>query len=213
MTELIPAGKYLATAVSSALGHTSKGDPQVAVELDIHRDQQHIGTRTWYGYFTEKSLQTTEKALAALGFDIGERNIGELGPEEPTASPIAGAPCRVVIEHENDEQTGEVRDRVRWINHADSAGPALKERMNPAEAHSFGEQLRARVLAQRGPQQAAAPRQAAPRPPAQAARPSATPAAAPAHNNGRFPLTQGGRPNTPAAPPPRGGGEYDDIPF
>lgn len=193
MTEVIPAGKYLATAVSSALGHTSAGGEQVAVELDIHRDGQHIGTRTWYGYFTERSLRTTEKALAALGFDIGERNIAELGPEDAARSPVAGVQCRVTIEHETNPDTNEVRDRVRWINHIDSGGPVIRERMSPAQAHQFGEGLRARVLAQRGPQQAAAPRKAAPRPPAQAARP-----AAPA-------------PATAAPPPPED--PYEDIPF
>jgi len=61
-------GTFVARGVAVALGLTSAGAPQVAVELTI-KDEEFLGeTITWFGYFTEK---TTERTLETLRNLVG----------------------------------------------------------------------------------------------------------------------------------------------
>lgn len=204
MEGMIAPGTYPATVTGSALGLTGTGKEQIAIGLDVHVTDRSTGEMypvpmTWYGYVhSDAALRVTDKALAALGFDPTTRDLSELGPEEPHASPIVGATCEVVVEHEHDEEYG-TRARVKWLNRPGGGGVAVKERMDPKQARAFGAAVRGRLLAARGPGAASAPpqRPAAPAPrggaPAGPQRP-----AAPA----------GGRPAVPPRQPapPRGSG-------
>lgn len=223
----IPAGTYAATVTGSALGRTSGGKEQIAVSLDVHVNDRESGQMypvqmTWYGFFTDAALQTTDKALAALGFDATQRDISELGPEQPHESPIVGAECEVVVEIERSDEYGD-RPKIRWLNRR-GGGLVMKERMDAVSAKAFGASLRSRLLAVRGPgasRSAAAPappqRPAAapPRPAAPAGgRPAVPPARAP---QGAAPPRQPGPPRNETGPrpgdPPPGEGWTDDIPF
>lgn len=197
---MIQPGKYLATCTGSALGRAGNGTEQIAVGFDVHlgADQQSVAM-TWYGFFTDNALQTTEKAIAALGFDMAARDMSEIAPDDPSASVLVGAEAEVVVENETDDQ-GNVRPRIRWVNRPGGNGVVLKERMAPQEVKSFGSQIRARLLAKRGGQ-GASPRPQPQRPaggapPARPGVPPARPAAA-----------------RPAAPAPQGQDNFDDIPF
>lgn len=142
---LIPVGTYPAHVTASALGFAGTGNPQLAISFDIEVPDVGTASRTWYGFFTEKGEPTTVKALAALGFDAATRDLMGLSPENPAATPIAGAECFVVIEHDIQNRTGETVDKIRWVNSKDGAGLAMKERMSAAQAAEFAAKFRARV--------------------------------------------------------------------
>jgi hypothetical protein len=174
---------YRARAVTAALGYTQAGKPQVAVEfvlLDggyLSQNEFAIGQHiTWYGYFGEKSIEHTMKALRTCGWSTD--SIDDLtGVDEQEVS--------LVLVEENDLQ-GYPRIKVRWINAPGGVGGvALKARMAPDEARSFADQMRGYAQASR----ATAPPAAAPaRPAAPPARAAAAPPARPA-------------PRPPARPP------------
>lgn len=216
----IQPGKYAATVTSSALGFASTGKDQLAIGLDVHLVDPDTGLQcslpmTWYGFFTEASINITDKALAALGFDAAQRSICELSPEDETQTPLAGVQCQVVIDIE-DDQEGNPRPRVKFINRA-SGGLALKERMEQSQARAFGEQMRKRLIASRGPGQAPAPASGGSRPAAPAGRgapPAGRPTSGPpAQPQGRPPAARGPAPAQGQQQPAQGQPDFDDIPF
>jgi len=168
---------YRARAVTAALGYTQAGKPQVAVEfvlLDggyLSQNEFAIGQHiTWYGYFGEKSIEHTMKALRTCGWSTD--SIDDLtGVDEQEVS--------LVLVEENDLQ-GYPRIKVRWINAPGGVGGvALKARMAPDEARSFADQMRGYAQASRAtaPPAAAPPRPAAPAVAAPQARPAPRPPA------------------------------------
>lgn len=152
---MIPAGTYKARAVDAALGTTSKGGEQVAIQFQIlegEAEGQHI---TYYGYFTEKTLERTLESLEYCGWE---------GDDLSNLAGIDRNEVYIVVEHEPDQE-GQVRARVRWVNSGSGGGIALQNRMAPADAASFAQRMRGEVLARRQAKgQAPAPRAAQPRP-------------------------------------------------
>jgi len=192
----IQPGRYLGTVTSSCLGRAGNGTEQLAIGFDVHLgvEQQSV-PMTWYGFFTDRAWETTEKALRALGWDPTEHDyqLDALNPQDPYETPIRGAQAQLVLEHEDDGEGGQ-RIRIRWVNSV-NGGLVVKERMDPGSAAEFSQTLRSRLLAQRGPQ---TPR----RPTAPPARPTAAPAA-----------TRPASSSRPAAPPPRPAPPADDVDF
>lgn len=203
----IQPGRYLGTVTSSCLGRAGNGTEQLAIGFDVHLgvDQQSV-PMTWYGFFTDKAWETTERALRALGWEPSEHDyrLDELNPADPYDTPIKGAQAQLVLEHEDDGEGGQ-RIRIRWVNSV-NGGLVVKERMDPGTAAEFSQTLRSRLIAQRGPQ---TPRRAAPPPtrPAAAPAPSRTPIAPRATVPARPAPAPG-----PAAPPVDDV-NFDDIPF
>src|SRR5262245_12579919 len=199
----IQPGRYMGTVTSSCLGRAGNGTEQIAIGFDVHLgvEQQSV-PMTWYGFFTDRAWETTEKALRALGWDPAEHDfrLDELNPQDPYETPIKGAEAQLVLEHEDDGEGGQ-RIRIRWVN-SPNGGLVVKERMEAGEASAFSQNLRARLIAQRGPQQK--------RP---VSRPPAAPAARAATATAPRPAAPAARPApAPAAPPPDDV-NFDDIPF
>lgn len=201
----IQPGRYIGTVTSSCLGRAGNGTEQLAIGFDVHlgADQQSF-PMTWYGFFTDRAWETTEKALRALGWDPADHDyqLEALNPVDPYDTPIKGVEAQLVLEHEDDGEGGQ-RIRIRWIN-AVNGGLAVKERMEAGEATAFSQSLRARLIAQKGPQQRrpAPARPAASAPASHTATATATRPAAPANRPG---------PTAPAAAP--ADVDFDDIPF
>lgn len=126
-----------ARAVEGALGTTNTGKEQVGVSFELLEGPNQGQRITWYGYFTEK---TTERTLEAL------EHCGWQGDDLSDLTGIDANEVYLVIEHEQDDQ-GEVRARVRWVN--SSGGVAMQNRMDPGDAASFAQRMRGEVLARR----------------------------------------------------------------
>lgn len=153
--EDINPGRYRGTVTGSALGTTSTGNPQIAIGFDVHLRDEDGRTlslpMTWYGFFTDKTYEQTDKALQALGFDVATQDLETLNPDEPSDTPICGAEASLVLEH--DDQG---RILIRWVNKP-GGGLALRDRMDRGQAASLAKQMRAKMLAARGPGRASAP--------------------------------------------------------
>jgi hypothetical protein len=200
----IQPGRYVGTVTSSCLGRAGNGTEQLAIGFDVHLgvDQQSV-PMTWYGFFTDRAWETTEKALRALGWDPAEHDfqLDALNPADPYDTPLRGAEAQLVLEHEDDGEGGQ-RIRIRWVN-AVNGGLAVKERMEPGEASAFSQNLRARLIAQKGPQQR---RPAAP----------ARPASAPSGRSATATAPRSAAPAPRSAPAPAAAPadvDFDDIPF
>jgi hypothetical protein len=135
---MIDEGTYRARGVEAALGYTANEKEQVAVEIELIDDGEHGGKRlTWYGFFTDKTTETTLKALRTLGW---------AGDDLSNLAGIDANEVDVVIAHEEDQE-GHLRVRVRWINALGSGGLQLKTRMDEGQAAAFAERMKGHVLA------------------------------------------------------------------
>ena len=132
---MLDAGTYRAQAIEAALGETDTGKEQVAVRfrfLDVE------GEITWYGYFTDKTLETTFKALRSAGWK-GQ----DLMDLSDLCAPASTPEVYLVIEHE--EYEGKTRARVRWVNGA--GGIALKKALDPNKAKAFAARMKGQIAA------------------------------------------------------------------
>jgi hypothetical protein len=133
---LIAEQTVKARPVEAALGRTNKGGEQVAIAFQLLEGPDEGKHVTWYGYFTEKTLDRTLESLEYCGWAGDDlSNLANLDRE-----------VYLVIEHEQDQE-GQLRARVRWINA--SGGVALANRLNETEAAAFGQRMRGAVLARR----------------------------------------------------------------
>lgn len=135
---MIPEGTFKARATEGALGWTSKGKEQVAVNFVLLEGDAEGSQVTWYGYFSDKTQDGTIKSLRACGW---------LGDDLSDLTGIDANEVWLVIEHEENEQDGSVRARVRWVN--GGGGVQMKERMDADQARAFAARMKGAVLAQR----------------------------------------------------------------
>lgn len=133
MAQIIEAGTYRAKAVEGALGETSTGKEQVAVVFDLLDAGQKI---TWYGYFTDKTLESTFRALRTAGWT--GQDLSDLS----TLSREDVPEVHLVVEHEDDKE-GQPRARVRWVN--STGGMGLKSALAPDKAKAFAARMRGAV--------------------------------------------------------------------
>jgi hypothetical protein len=139
---MLDAGTYRARAIEAALGETETGKEQIAVQFQLlDLEGQQI---TWYGYFTEKTLETTFKALRTAGWK-GQ----DLTDLSDLCAPAETPEVHLIVEHETYEnpQTGETktRARVRWVN--GTGGLALKKALDPNKAKAFAARMRGQIVA------------------------------------------------------------------
>lgn len=138
MAPHISAGTHQGRAVKGALGETSTGREQVGVEFALldadgteNPDAPHI---TWFGFFTEKTLPTTLKALRTMGWK---------GNDLEDLTGIDANTVELVVEHE--EYNGNVTAKVRWINPLNGGG--MKAALAPDKAKAFAARMRQQIAA------------------------------------------------------------------
>lgn len=131
---MLKPGTYRARAKRAELGYTSKGTEQVAVTFEV---EGH--TLTWFGFFTDKTADSTLRGLAATGWR-GD-NLSDL-------SGVGTLECEVVVVMEPDLD-GRDRTRIRWVNRPGSGGVELKKPMGPAERQAFAERMRGKAIVMR----------------------------------------------------------------
>ena len=153
-------GTYRARPLTAVLGFTQSGSPQIAVEFGI---VDPPGERiVWCGYFTDKTWERSEDALRHCGWmgnDISEFAYGNPLP--------AGFDREVeLVVEEELNLNGQLVAKVRWVN--SGQGVALRNVMTTAQATTFAQELKAKMLLRAksaGAKPAPAPRPA-PAPPA-----------------------------------------------
>lgn len=140
---LIPAGRYLARAVDSVLGKTSKGSEQLAITFQIVAPESYEGRQlVYYGYFTDKTVDKTLEALENTGWD-GESIVHPIG--------VGSIDSSIVVEHEADDK-GQMRARIRWVNRP--GGAAVKEKLDVSDAMALEQRLKGKMLARKQQAQA-----------------------------------------------------------
>lgn len=136
MAQIIEAGTYRARALEGALGETSSGKEQVAVRFALLDLPQQ--TITWYGYFTDKTLESTFRALRTAGWRGQElSDLSDLSREDAPE-------VHLVVEHETDDK-GTTRARVRWVN--GTGGVGLKSQLPPDKAKAFSARMKGALAA------------------------------------------------------------------
>lgn len=129
-------GTYKAKAVSGALGETSKGDPQVAVEFEVVEGEFAGQTITWFGYFTDRTTERTMQALRFAGWKTDDlSDLAGLGSTE------------VKIVCQNEEYQGKTSLKVQWVNKI--GGLALKAPMDASKAKAFAQRMKGEAVASR----------------------------------------------------------------
>jgi hypothetical protein len=132
---MIEPGNYEAKPTSAQLGYAQSGTEQVAIQFRT-KNGYHI---TWYGYFTEKTAKTTIASLRTCGWtgnDIADLSSIETKPQD----------VELIIEQEDDQQ-GNPRARVRWVNRI-GGGVALARPMNAGQLAAFADRMRGKVIAE-----------------------------------------------------------------
>jgi hypothetical protein len=133
---MIPKGHWRARAADWALGTASTGTKQIGVDfliLDGEATGKHI---TWYGYFTEETFERTIESLQHCGWEGDDlSDLRGLDRNEVT----------IVVDHEQNQQTGEIRVRVQWVNRP--GGVVMKDRMDEGSAKAFAQSMKGRILA------------------------------------------------------------------
>lgn len=119
-----------------------KNTPQLAIVF-AHETEAEYGI-TAYRYLTPKTLEYVCKDLKVLGWDAVEHayRFEELDGEDK--SPLVGAKATICVQDE--EYQGKFRPRVLFINpygqeHGGGGGEP-RERMAPAAAKSWGDEVR-----------------------------------------------------------------------
>lgn len=126
-------GNFKARGLTAALGYTSTGKEQVAVQLEILDEGFQGETITWYGSFSEQAAERTLESLRLLGWQ---------GDDLFDLSGIGSKEVKAVLDE--DEYEGKIQLKVKWIN--GPGGLALKAPMNEGEARAFSQRMKGLVL-------------------------------------------------------------------
>lgn len=128
------AGTHRARATEWQLGISSTGKEQIGVMFELvggPHDGKHI---TWFGYFTDNTVDRTLESLRHCGWDSD--NLAELDG-------LAANEVELVVEDE--EYEGKVRSKVKWVNRVSRL--QMKEQMSPAQVQAFAARLRGKTVA------------------------------------------------------------------
>lgn len=131
----IQVGTFKARAVGADFGYTKGGKEQVAVLFEFIDGPNEGKQITWYGYFTDKTVDRTLESLMHAGWD--GKNLAAL-------SGIGESECLLVLE--SDTYEGKTRVRVNWINKI-GTGPSIKEPMSESQLASFSQKMAGKLLA------------------------------------------------------------------
>lgn len=138
---MIPAGKYIGTPVGAALGTTSSGKEQIAIQFEFI---DPVGERlTWYGYFTDAAFERTIEQLRACGWTGS--SLDEFAADHLPAG--VDRQVELVVQHE--EYQGKTQVRLAFVNSI-GAGLALKSAMDAGQARAFAAKMKGRIAALSG---------------------------------------------------------------
>lgn len=135
-------GKGIASTL--ALGKTNANNPRIGLAFEvIAPDQEEDGFRvTWYGNFGDEvrknnktSTEMVFEALTAAGWK---------GPDITNAIGIGDVEVELVLDEEENEETGKMYTVVRWVNR--QSGPSFKKPLEGAELVKFANDMKAKAI-------------------------------------------------------------------
>lgn len=140
-------GKYIGKVIDGGLAKASTGNEQAALLCELGGDGPEKGTTlTFYGYFTEKTADSTIEALRNAGWqgsDLEEVNRWkEVVPNPPDVQFVIRQ--KPTLDQDGNE-TDDTRPEVRFINRV--AGLGVKERLSADESKSFAQKMKGKLLA------------------------------------------------------------------
>jgi hypothetical protein len=131
---MLTTGQYKARGVEAALGFAGTGKEQIAVLLEVSDGEKKGETITWYGYFTEQTVDRTIESLETLGWT---------GDDISKLDGVNRNEVQIVVE----EEEGRAHPRVKWINRL--GGLAMKVAMSTNQATSFAQRMKATITSHR----------------------------------------------------------------
>lgn len=134
-SRLIPEGRFRGRRIAHEFawaGEGNKKKEQLAVQFEFIVEPVKGRTLTWYGYFTDKAIETTFKAMRAMEWQGNDPNAGWPSKEESEKIEV-----ELVVQHERN-QHGDWIARIRWVN---GGGVAVKNVMNDAEKATFSQKM------------------------------------------------------------------------
>jgi hypothetical protein len=134
----IEDGTYEAKPLPGALlGVTGKGTECVGVEFEFVGDEGNKHRISWYGYFSEKTVERTIEALRFCGWTGNDlSDLSEIGGRDDV---------RVNLVIQNEEYEGKVRAKVQWVNRA--GGIAMANPLDADQRKSFAARMKGSILA------------------------------------------------------------------
>lgn len=157
---MIDEGTYNARALRAALGMTSTGKEQVAVEWAL-LDGSNRKITSYHYFSSDKAVEISMDGLRTAGFRGNDlSDLSTLCHSEGCPTPE----CEIVIVHE--EYNGKTSAKVQFIN--STGGRALSAPLDDAKAKAFAARMKGAIAAyDQSCGTNPAPRRAASRPPAQ----------------------------------------------
>lgn len=149
-------GNYRARAIAHEYGVTSKGNDMVAVTYELLDKERMM--MTWYGYFTDATIERTYKALRHSGWD-GRDLLGLDG--------LGDTEVELVVVNETYE--GKTRPRVNFVNPVGAGRGAVSNPLDQGGQEAFKRRVAGKIAAIQAklndrPAAAPAPAAAAPAP-------------------------------------------------
>jgi hypothetical protein len=127
-------GIFRGKARSWGLGESKSGKEQVGVEFEILTPDAEFKTLTWYGYFTEKTLDRTIESLRIMGWT---------GNDLEQLSGLDTNEVDLVVDEE--EYEGKLHTKVQWVNRV--GGLQIKAPLSPEKTRSFAAAMKDRIKA------------------------------------------------------------------
>lgn len=107
-------GNHEVTVLSHDIIESEPG--KLKVSFVVQFDDGERGYKDLYPLSSEKSMQITRKTLSAMGFNVDERDLGELQKNKEL---LKGVKVQAVVsEH---EWNGKITNRIDWLNSAPKA--------------------------------------------------------------------------------------------
>lgn len=131
----IEDGRYTAKAIEWKLGMTSTGKEQIGVLFQLSDGR----TISWYGYFTENTVDRTLESMEHMGWD----GLDITAPKGLDANEVS-----IVVEGEASPTDGKMYPRVKWVNKV-GGGLAMKEELSGGALQSFKQRMQGAVMARR----------------------------------------------------------------
>jgi len=131
-------GVVNATVAAMKFGYTQGKKEQIAVQFCVKTEEMPEFISA-YLYFGDNSIEHTEKALTAMGWDFKAN--GWAIDEMVQMQPLTGNEVRLVLE--NDTYEGVTRLKVKWINPI--GGDILSDEGTESDLTKFAALLKAKM--------------------------------------------------------------------